>query len=322
MSVSVIIPAFNAERFIAETITSALSQTYRSLEVIVVDDGSSDQTATLVRQIQNRDSRLFLYQQENRGSADARNTGIAHSKGELIAFLDADDLWHPTKIAKQVSAFKRDPNVGLVYAWSRMIDAEGMIDGVTGASHTVKGDVFNHFLVVNPVANGSVAMVRRDCLPLPPAFDPELKGLEDSYFYMRVAANHKVDYVPEYLVGYRWNTGVNTSSNLRVQEFSHSVFIKKLLSDYPDTPKRFVKWSAAGLRFSHAQVSAKKGEYRKAIQLLVSAFSQSGTFVFSPLFRRSIWLVLRHAYRKIRRAPQHRQHFFQASPKASQSGQV
>jgi glycosyltransferase involved in cell wall biosynthesis len=317
MLVSVIIPAFNAERFIGETITSALSQTYRSFEIIVVDDGSSDQTASIVRQIQRRDNRLFLYQQENRGSADARNSGIAHSKGELIAFLDADDLWHPTKIEKQVSAFQRDQSVGLVYTWSRMIDTEGMIDGITGASHTVKGNVFNHFLIVNPVANGSVAMVRRNCLPLPFPFDPELKGLEDSFFYLRIAASHKVDYVPEYLVGYRWNTGLNTSSNLRVQEFSHSIFIKKLLSEYPDTPKRFVKWSAAGLRFGHAQVLAKKGEYSRAIKLVVAAFSQSGTFVFSPLFIRSIWLALRHAYRKIRRTPQHRRHFFQASPRAS-----
>jgi glycosyltransferase involved in cell wall biosynthesis len=319
MLVSVVIPAFNAERFIGETITSALSQTHRALEIIVVDDGSSDQTAALVRQLQSRDSRLFLYQQENRGSADARNSGIAHAKGELIAFLDADDLWHPTKIEKQVSAFQRDPNIGLVYTWSRMIDAEGMVDGVTGASHTVRGNVFNQFLTVNPVANGSVAMVRRDCLPLPLSFDPELKGLEESYFYLRIAASYKVDYVPEYLVGYRWNTGINTSSNLAVQKLAHSVFVRKLLSEYPDTPRRYVNWSAAGLRFSHAQVSAKKGEYRNAIRLVASAFSKSGTFMFSPLFRRSIWLASRHVYRRIRRAPQHRQHFFQASPKTPQS---
>jgi glycosyltransferase involved in cell wall biosynthesis len=302
MLVSVIIPAFNAERFIGETIASALSQTYPSLEIIVVDDGSSDQTATLVRQIQSRDSRLFLHQQDNCGSADARNSGIAHSTGELIAFLDADDLWHPTKIEKQVSAFQRD----------------GMVDGVTGASHTAKGDVFDLFLTVNPVANGSVAMVRRDCLPLPLSFDPELKGLEDSYFYLRIAANHKVDYIPEYLVGYRWNTGMNTSSNLSVQELAHSVFIKKVLSEYPDTPWRYIKWSAAGLRFSHAQVSAKKGEYREAVRLVSSALSQSWTFVFSPLFRRSIWLALRHAYRKIRRTPQRRRHFFQTRADSDQ----
>jgi glycosyltransferase involved in cell wall biosynthesis len=317
MLVSVIIPAFNAERFIGETIASALSQTYQAIEIIVIDDGSTDDTATLVRRLQSQDSRLFLYQQENRGAADARNSGIARAVGQLIAFLDADDLWHPTKIAKQVSVFQRDPDVGLVYTWCRMIDTEGIIDGVTGAAHTVKGHVFNRLLVENFVANGSVAMVRRNCLPSPPPFDPELRGNEDSHFYLRVAARHKIDYVPEYLVGYRWNTGANNSSNLGIQELSHSIFLKKLLSEFPGIPNRLIQWSAAGLLFGQAQVAAKKGDFYAAFRLAISSFSKSRTFIFSPFFRRSIWLVLRHTYRKMRRTPQPRRHFYQASPKAS-----
>jgi glycosyltransferase involved in cell wall biosynthesis len=318
MLVSVIIPAFNAERFVTQTIISALSQTYQSLEVIVIDDGSTDRTAEFVRDIQSRDARLSLYQQANCGSAAARNAGIRRAKGDLIAFLDADDLWHPTKIEKQVSAFERDPSVGLVYAWTRMIDVEGMIDGVTGAAFTLRGNVFNSFLVLNPVANGSAAMVRRDCVLMPTPFDPELKGLEDSYFYLQIASGYRVDYVPEYLVGYRWNTGGNSSSNLSVQEHAHSIFVKKILAKYPNIPHRLIKWSAAGLRFGQAQVAAKKGDFGMASRLLMSSFRQSRTFAFSPLFRRSAGLALRYAYRKIRRVPRSRRHFFEADPRVVQ----
>jgi len=316
MLVSIIIPAFNAERFILETVNSVLSQTYRSLELIVVDDGSSDHTASIVRELQGRDGRISLYNQDNQGSAAARNSGIAHSNGELIAFLDADDLWHSTKLEKQVDVFKRDPTIGLVYTWCRMIDTNGMIDGATGASHTVKGYAFNRLLIENFVANGSVAMVRRDCLPPPTPIDPELKGNEDSYFYLRISAHHKVDFVPEYLVGYRWNTGANISSNLQVQHQSHTLFIKKVLKEYPQTSLRLIKWSAAGLRFGQAQVAAKKGDVRTAVALTTAALQQSWTFIFSPFFRRTMRLTLRYAYRRISGAAQDRRHFLQANPKA------
>ncbi|MCS6813258.1 MAG: glycosyltransferase [Cyanobacteria bacterium] len=100
--VSVVIPAYNAEKCLAETLTSVLAQTYEHLEVLVVNDGSTDGTADLASQIMLRDRRLKVITQSNAGAAAARNTGIRHAQGEYIAPIDADDLWHPQAIEKMV----------------------------------------------------------------------------------------------------------------------------------------------------------------------------------------------------------------------------
>ncbi len=112
--VSVVIPAFNASTYIERTLRSVMRQTYAALEIVVVNDGSTDHTAKLVEQIAASDSRIRLLSTPNRGVAAARNTGIEASSGRFVAFLDADDLWHPTKIEKQVNALKRlSPRTGL-----------------------------------------------------------------------------------------------------------------------------------------------------------------------------------------------------------------
>ncbi|WP_369726014.1 glycosyltransferase family 2 protein [Bradyrhizobium sp. LLZ17] len=113
--VSIVIPAYNAERFIARTLASAQAQTYEKLEIIVIDDGSTDNTRSVVEAIAATDKRLELISTPNRGVARARNLGIENARGPYVAFLDADDLWHPTKIARQVEALdthRSDPSWG------------------------------------------------------------------------------------------------------------------------------------------------------------------------------------------------------------------
>lgn len=100
--VSVIIPAYNAEAFIGRTLESVLAQTYENIEVLVVDDGSRDRTAEIVASFAQKDSRVILLKQQNAGVAAARNLAIEKSRGEYIAPLDADDIWYPSKLDKQV----------------------------------------------------------------------------------------------------------------------------------------------------------------------------------------------------------------------------
>ncbi|MGD1871437.1 MAG: glycosyltransferase family 2 protein [Mastigocoleus sp.] len=117
--VSVIVPAYNAEAFISRTLESILSQTYKNIEVIIVDDGSQDNTVNIVKNFIKRDQRIRLLQQENSGVASARNLAIAHACGEYIAPIDADDIWYPENIEKQIESISNsDSSVGLVYAWS------------------------------------------------------------------------------------------------------------------------------------------------------------------------------------------------------------
>jgi glycosyltransferase involved in cell wall biosynthesis len=106
---------------------NVLSQTYDDFEVIVVNDGSSDETQQWVSQI--KDPRVKLISQENQGLAGARNTGIAHAQGEYITFLDADDLWEPTKLEKQVCVLEDNPEIALVYTWVAFIDEAGKHTG-------------------------------------------------------------------------------------------------------------------------------------------------------------------------------------------------
>ena len=142
--VSVIVPAYNAEAYIAHTLNSVLSQTYNNIEVIVVDDGSNDETANIVESIIQSDDRVTLLQQPNSGVAAARNLAIQKSRGEYIAPIDADDIWYPQKIEKQVHCMLHaDPSVGLVYAWSVHIDERGLLTGGFNASD-IEGDVFRY----------------------------------------------------------------------------------------------------------------------------------------------------------------------------------
>ena len=161
--VSVIIPAYNAERYIDKTLDSVLHQTYRNIEVLVVDDGSQDKTAEIIESISHHDHRVYPLYQTQLGVAAARNAAIRQSKGQLIAPIDADDIWYPQNLEKQVHCMlKAGPTVGLVYAWSVVIDEHGLLTGDFRAS-PIEGEVFETLLSHNFLGNASVCLIRRNC---------------------------------------------------------------------------------------------------------------------------------------------------------------
>src|SRR5258708_6439765 len=123
--VAVIIPSYNAETFIERTLASVLAPTPRNIEIKIVEDGSTHRTASIVRRLADGDGRIKLLQQKNGGVASARNAGMRASKGTFIAPVDADDLWHPTKLEKQLRVFAAaGSDLGLVYTLYRTIDAD------------------------------------------------------------------------------------------------------------------------------------------------------------------------------------------------------
>ena len=121
--VSIIIPVYNAERYVYSTLDSVLNQTWRNLEVIVVNDGSTDRSMEVCQQFD--DPRIIYVEQGNGGAATARNTGIRHARGEYLGFIDADDTWMPEKIARHMQQFDQDPDLGLVYSFSSLMDEAG-----------------------------------------------------------------------------------------------------------------------------------------------------------------------------------------------------
>lgn len=223
-TVSVIIPTYNYGRFIKEAIDSALGQTYAPLEVIVVDDGSTDETAEVVGLFGDR---VRYVKQANAGVCAARNRGVAESSGEFIAFLDADDIWEPTKLEKQVVKFD-DPEVGLVHCGLRVFDSDS---GETKdlCLEGAEGDVADGLLLWEaPVVNasGSAVIVTRKAFDQVEGFDTRSKVGEDWDFCYRVARKFKVGFVREPLINYR-SHGASAHHNVDEMERGMSLFYSK-----------------------------------------------------------------------------------------------
>lgn len=198
--VTVVIPAYNSMAYLPETLDSVLKQTFTDFEVLIIDDGSTDHTAAWASEI--KDPRVKLISQLNKGVSAARNTGISHAQGEYIAFLDADDTWHPTKLERQVQRFEAEPEVGLVYTWTLWVDQQGNSIGSVSASH-VEGFVWEKLLLGDVVGNGSSAAIRRSCFDKVGLFDTELSGTADCDMWARVSAHYPLAVVKEILVYYR-----------------------------------------------------------------------------------------------------------------------
>ena len=159
--VSIIIPIYGVEAFIAATLQSVLDQTFQDFEVILVDDASPDRSVEICQQF--TDPRLRIVRQENRGLAGARNTGIRHAQGELLAFLDGDDLWLPEKLARQVQHLQNHPEVGVSFCPSLLIDEDGQLTG-DRLMPPLTNITPQALLRGNPIGNGSAPVVRRAAL--------------------------------------------------------------------------------------------------------------------------------------------------------------
>jgi glycosyltransferase involved in cell wall biosynthesis len=205
--VSVILPVYNAEGFVEQTIQSALHQTYRNLEIIVVDDGSTDRTHAVL-QSYTADPRVRIIRQPNSGVARARNRGLVEARGEFVAPLDSDDLWDPSKIERQVRRIREaGDDTGLVYCWWVWIDGRGEV--LDSSPHwKIEGDALEMLLQVNFTGNASVPLYRRHCLEEAGGYDESLeqqggRGCEDWDVALKVAARFRVAVVAEWLIGYR-----------------------------------------------------------------------------------------------------------------------
>jgi glycosyltransferase involved in cell wall biosynthesis len=208
-AVSVVVATRNYGRYLAGALRSVLGQSFADLEVIVIDDGSTDETPEIIRPFLS-DPRVRCYRTDGLGQSRAKNLGIVQGRGPLIAFLDGDDEWLPTKLERQLPLF-RDPAVGAVYSRRTLMDERGR-DLPTPPTTPARGNVFDTMLVQNPVCFSSV-VVRKSVFEAVGLFDPGLPLAIDYDLWLRVARHFKFDYVDEALVRYR--TGhANLSSRI------------------------------------------------------------------------------------------------------------
>jgi len=212
--VSVIIPTYNCDRFLPEAIDSVLMQTYQDYEIIVIDDGSTDQTCQVLESYQNQ---IRYFYQQNQGSAVARNLGIEQAQGEFIAFLDADDFWIlPEKLAEQVNLFEQQPSLGSVHTGWRIVDGEGKKIIDVEPWHDVPNLNLESWLMYKPVKTSGM-MIRQDWLQQAGGFDGELRQSHDVDLVLRLALmGCEAAWWRRVAVGYRRYHG-NTTRNTQTQ---------------------------------------------------------------------------------------------------------
>jgi glycosyltransferase involved in cell wall biosynthesis len=244
--VTVVLPAHEAATSIERTLASALAQTYAPLEVVVVDDGSTDGTAAAVERLAAKDARVRLIRQPALGVAAARNRGLVAARGELVATLDADDLWHPRKIECQVEAMRAGgPAVGLVYCWFSLVDAEDRVIERRYGVCEIEGRVHSCLAVFNFVGNGSTPLMRRDLMLAVGGYDESLQkaaawGCEDWLLYLRLAERAEFRVVREFLVGYRRTAGT-MSRDVRRMRRSFGEVRGELRRRWPELPSEVLR---------------------------------------------------------------------------------
>jgi glycosyltransferase involved in cell wall biosynthesis len=211
----------NAECTIAATLDSIGRQTHANLDIVVVDDESTDASVAIVDQKIRQDRRVRLVRQKNAGVAAARNTGAAATAASFLAFVDADDLWAPTKIEFQLDALRRgNPTAGLAYCWFASIDRHDRVVSF-GPQPLVEGDAMKSLCAANWIGNGSSLLMRRAAFEKAGGYDTTLRargaeGAEDLLMCFRVAEHADFAVVPRYLVGYRATPGNMSSDSLQM----------------------------------------------------------------------------------------------------------
>ncbi len=254
--VSVIIPVYNAEKYVAATIQSVLSQTYENFEIIIVDDGSPDGSIDVCKLF--KDSRIKIIRQANRGLAGARNTGIRHAQGDYLAFLDADDIWLAEKLEKHVYHLNNSPTVGISFCYSAFINEKGNYTGLYQKPRKLYDITPSYVLCRNPVGNGSVPVIRREVFE-DIKFQDNLHGtVEDYYFdeglrraediecWLRISiqTHWRHEGIPEALTLYRLSSSGLSANALKQLEALESV-VEKTRSYAPDIIARCEKVARA-----------------------------------------------------------------------------
>lgn len=292
--ISVIVPAYNAGRFIGETLDSVSRQTFKDFEVVVVDDGSKDNTIEIVNAAIAKDPRIRLVTQKNAGGPAARNTAIANARGQFIAPLDADDLWFPRKLERQHAILSAaGPDVGLVYAWTLYLDEAGRPTGGY-ADHTEEGDMFLKMICFNYVANGSTPLIRREALEACGMYRNEFPGIEDQDLFVRIASRYQFRVVPEFLIGYR-QVGNSLSRNLTMMVSGHTRLMEDFRKRFPSVPARVFDWSNGIFYAFMATRSLDRNERGLAMRYLMRAMKSDPAVVLRlfPVFGRRVAAKLR-----------------------------
>ncbi len=284
--VSVIMPAFNSERYIAEAVESVLQQSYKNFELIIVNDGSTDRTDEILQKYSNG---IHYIKQPNLGVSAARNKGILASHGEYVSFLDSDDLWFKETIKLQHTFLTSHPEVGLVYGEMQLFDHTGPLSNDWVTSERVprpEGYIFKD-LILSCLFGLSTVMVRKDVLNNVGVFDPNLPAGEDYELWLRISSKYKIGYIPDRLMMYRRHPASLTTSAPPLKPWDILV-AEKTLKTHPDESKQinpFLLQRKFAARYFQAGYSAfKEGHYPVARYRLAKSFQLAPNRILPLLY--------------------------------------
>ena len=216
--VSVIMPVFNAEQWLDEALSSALTQSFPFLEIIVVNDGSTDGSLAIARNRSRSDRRIRIIDQANAGLPNARNRGLALARGAYLALLDADDAWLPNHLQTAMQAFERDPDLGMVHANIERIDAGGVRVDIPARTWHEGMDAYQALALRHEHVSCPTAVFSRLALETVGAFDPRFTGLgcEDRDLWLRIAARFRIRYLDQVTARYRLHPASMSAASERM----------------------------------------------------------------------------------------------------------
>jgi len=296
--VTIVVPAYNCASYINETLQSVYQQTYRNWEIILVDDGSTDATRSA---LDPHMSRVRYFYQKNHGTAAARNAGVRRARGDLIAFLDNDDLWLPEKLELQVQAMRDWPDAGLVFTDGKSFTRSGIrADSVisrrldrwihqntTTDPTVVKGSLLRELFFANEIASASSVMIRAQCLAQVGGFDETITVTDDFDLWLRIAQRYPIALIRSPLYMWRWRedslSGPVHARHLRWTETS-AIVLEKHWRAAPSDIRRAVRAHLSGMYWKCGRTHFQFNQFSKARQMLSGCLHHRKFFVPAMLF--------------------------------------
>ncbi|MCA9368060.1 glycosyltransferase family 2 protein [Candidatus Kaiserbacteria bacterium] len=280
--VSVIIPTFNRSHYLRQAIISVLTQTYPDFEILVVDDGSTDDTATVVTEFD--DPRIIYLYQENAGRSAARNRGLGTARGEFIGFLDDDDLYLPDKLAQQVAFLDQNQDVGLVTGGYQLIAADGSLREIHEAWKMQSKLTLPDCLYSCPLLTCTILLRRRWLTLLDHWFDPTMERAEDTDFWIRLlVAGCRMAWIPHIVSGYRLHNE-NSQQDRERYYFSYLTLLDKLYmqTNLPvpaleEQAMIYAHYHVLGACHAYARGETKTGQERLVQAATVAPDAMQGT---------------------------------------------
>lgn len=271
--VSVIVPALNSARFIGRTLHSIASQSYRQIEIIVVDDGSVDETRQIVSGFASRDPRIRLFGRDHVGAPATRNFAASQARGAFLAPCDSDDLWHPDKIALQLAALASAPvERGVAYCWSVGIDEDDAVIMPDWARSTDEGDVLHAMISNSLPGSGSAPLIRRICFDAAGGYPEDVPNADEWQLYIALAGVCEFSVVRKHLVGYRFRRG-QISSNVSAMAESLARTTRWIEARWPDTPSGVLRRRAYVVNCYLAFLSIRQRRFANAVRYRAAAWA-------------------------------------------------